>query len=189
VQKTVDGGKTWQKAMTRTVVSPITNAVIRSVGVDDAWVECIGDSGMSQTSYSLFHTSDGGAAWQTVIAKSTAGGGPAPGFPMNYSGGPDNGGSKPGDLYVVDPKTAFMGGYCPACDKANTIGWTKDGGKTWTKGAAQYPGFAGGLLAFADGEHGWWICTDNAEPSVMYVTSDGGKSWQKAHTFDKPKAS
>jgi photosystem II stability/assembly factor-like uncharacterized protein len=49
--------------MTRTTVAPLNGALIRSAGTDDAWIECIGDSGMTQTSYSLFHTTDGGKHW------------------------------------------------------------------------------------------------------------------------------
>ncbi|MEF3311750.1 YCF48-related protein [Paenibacillus sp. GYB004] len=183
VLRTTDGGQSWQSVMSRKTVAPLNGALIRSAGADDAWVECIGDSGMSQTSYSLFHTADGGKSWQTVIANSTAGGGPAPGFPIDHSSGPENTGSKPGALYVVDPKTAYMGGQCPACDKPNTIGWTTDGGKTWTNGETQLEGYGNQLLAIADATHGWWIISDSAGPSVMYTTADGGKSWSKVHTF------
>ncbi|MFP3381869.1 hypothetical protein SB767_36740, partial [Bacillus sp. SIMBA_069] len=62
--------------MSKKTVSPVNGVLIRSAGPQDAWIECIGDTGMTQTSYSLFHTADGGKSWQTVIAKSTAGAGP-----------------------------------------------------------------------------------------------------------------
>lgn len=185
VKRTTDGGGSWQNVMSRKTVAQLTGAIIRSAGADDAWVEWIGESGMTQTSYALFHTSDGGKTWQTVLANSTAGGGPAPGFPIDHSDGPKNSGNKPGALYVVDPNVAFMGGQCMACDKPNTIGWTTDGGKTWVNGEAEFAGYGQQLLAIADAKHGWWIVTDNTEPAVMYTTSDGGKSWQKAHTFEK----
>lgn len=186
VIRTTDGGKTWQSVMSKRTVAQLTGTLIRSAGANDAWVELIGESGMTQTSYSLFHTTDGGQSWQTVIANSTAGGGPAPSFPIDHSDGPENAGSKPGALYVVDPNVAFMGGQCPACDKPNTIGWTTDGGKTWTNGEAAFPGYGEQLLAIADAKHGWWICTDRVEAAVMYTTADSGKSWQTAHTFEKP---
>ncbi|WP_246067136.1 WD40/YVTN/BNR-like repeat-containing protein [Paenibacillus koleovorans] len=187
VHRTVDGGATWEKVLSRATSVPLTGAVIRSAGKGDAWVEAVGESGMSQTSYSLFHTTDGGKSWQPVLANSTAGGGPAPGFPMDYYGGPQNNGAKPGPLYVVDPQTAFLAGYCPACDKPNSIGWTKDAGKTWVNGKTEIGGFVGSLLAMADANKGWWIGTDLTEPSVMYTTADGGASWTKVFTFDKPK--
>jgi photosystem II stability/assembly factor-like uncharacterized protein len=184
VRRTTDGGKTWNEVMSRKLEGGLNGAVIRSAGTNDAWVECIGDSGMSQTSYSLFHTKDGGIHWQTVLANSTAGGGPAPGFPLNQTTGPVNRGSKPGPLYVVSTDVAYMGGECPACSNPNTIGKTTDGGKTWVNSEAVFPGDAGGLLAFADARHGWWICTNYKEPSVLYTTSDGGMHWVKVHTFN-----
>ncbi|CAG7644370.1 WD40/YVTN/BNR-like repeat-containing protein [Paenibacillus allorhizosphaerae] len=186
VQRTVDGGTTWKTVMSRESADSLTGAVIRSAGQDDAWVEWIGGSGMSQTSYSLFHTSDGGANWTTVIANSTAGAGPAPGFSLNENSGHKNDGSKPGALYVVSPKVAFMGGYCPACDNPNTVGWTTDGGKTWNNGKEQLPGYGGALLAISDAEHGWLISNDHEQPPVIYTTSDGGRHWVKVHTFDRP---
>jgi photosystem II stability/assembly factor-like uncharacterized protein len=186
VERTIDGGKSWSSVMTRTVVSPITGALIRSAGKDNAWVEWIGDSGMTQTSYSVFQTSDGGKTWRTVIANSTAGGGPAPGFAMDYNKGPSNQGAKPGPLYVVDPTVAFMGGQCLACDSPNTVGWTTDGGKTWKNGQQSFEGFDAELLAMADSEQGWLIVTDSVKPSVMYTTEDGAKHWKKVYTFAKP---
>lgn len=187
VKRTTDGGLTWNTVMSRKSAAALHGALIRSAGADDAWVECIGDSGMTQTSYSLFHTTDGGKHWQTVIANSTAGGGPAPGFPAGAGESPKHTGPKPGALYVVDPKTAFMGGQCLACDKPNTIGWTMDGGKTWVNGKQAFEGYGEQLLAIADNRYGWWICTDQMEPSVMYTTSDGGQTWVRRHVFDRPE--
>lgn len=74
-----------------------------------------------------------------------------------------------------------------ACDKPNTIGWTKDGGKTWVNGNQSFDGYGEELVAFADADHGWLICTDNTKPSEMYTTSDGGKHWRKTYTFERPK--
>jgi photosystem II stability/assembly factor-like uncharacterized protein len=187
IERTIDGGKTWNIVMSRKAESSLNGALIRSAGVNDAWVEWIGDSGMTQTSYSVFHTNDSGSHWQSVIANSTAGGGPAPGFPSNYTDGPANQGSSPGPLYVVDPKTAFMGGQCMACDKPNTVGWTLDGGKTWVNGKQTFPGFGAELLAMADTNQGWLICTDAVAASEMYTTSDGGVLWKKVYTFAAPK--
>lgn len=186
IERTVDSGKTWKTVLTRKTESEV-NAIIRSAGTNDAWVELIGDSGMTQTSYSVFHTNDGGSHWQTVIANSTAGGGPAPGFPSNYTDGPNNQGNSPGPLYVVDPKTAFMGGQCMACDKPNSVGWTHDGGKTWVNGKQTFEGFSAEFLAMADEKQGWLITTDTIKPSVLYTTSDGGLKWNKVYTFAIPK--
>jgi photosystem II stability/assembly factor-like uncharacterized protein len=189
IHRTTDGGKTWTTVYTRQSIVPTFNAIIRSAGKNDAWVELIGDSGMTQTSYSLFHTADGGKSWQPVVANSGAGSGPAPGFKMDEKTVPHNGGMAPGALYVVNTKIAFLGGQCHACDNPNTLGKTTDGGKTWTNLKPQYPGNSDQQIAAADADHVWWINTDIAEPSRMYVTADGGKHWTLTHTFDKPKAS
>lgn len=186
VDRTVDGGKTWKPVMTRKLESEL-NAIIRSAGMNDAWIELIGDSGMTQTSYSVFHTTDGGSHWQTVIANSTAGGGPAPGFPSSYTDGPNNKGNSPGPLYVVDPKTAFMGGQCMACDMPNSVGWTHDGGKSWVNGKQTFAGFSAELLAMANEQQGWLITTDSIKPSVLYSTANGGVKWDKVYTFAVPK--
>lgn len=186
-QRTQDGGQTWNKVMSRKTVATLTGVVIRSAGVNDAWIELIGESGMTQTSYSLFHTKDGGKNWQTVLANSTAGGGPAPGFPAGENTGPKNTGAKPGPLYVVSPDVAFMGGQCPSCDKPNSVGWTKDGGKTWVNGKETFTGYGELLLAMADVNQGWLLTNDNEQPSVMYTTDSGGVNWNKVHTFDAPK--
>ncbi|MGZ4161007.1 MAG: hypothetical protein ACXVNF_09475, partial [Neobacillus sp.] len=183
VKRTIDGGKSWETVLTKSLSSPLADAVIRSAGTNDAWIELIGGTGMTQTSYSIFHTTDGGTSWKTVIANSTAGGGPAPGFSQDYNKGPINKGSKPGPLYVVNPEVAFMGGSCPACDNPNSIGWTKDAGKTWVNSNVALEGYGEAYLAIADANHGWWITTENGKPSLMYTTSDGGSHWNQIHIF------
>jgi len=190
IMRTTDGGQTWRSAMSRGSTVSVTGTVIRSAGKNDAWVELIGDSGMSQTSYSLFHTEDGGKSWIPVLANNQAGSGPAPGYEAGQeTKAPHNTGSGPGTLYVVNPKVAFMGGQCMACDLANTMGKTTDGGKTWINLSAEFPGYGIQQLAAADAQHIWWINTDNSESSVMYISSDGGIHWTKVHTFAKPKQS
>jgi len=186
VRRTTDGGKSWTAVLEKASIVPPRDAIIRSAGKNDAWVELIGDSGMTQTSYSLLHTEDGGGHWQAALANSGAGSGPAPGFAMEEDKIPRNNGNSPGMLYVASPKVAFMGGQCQACDKPNTIGKTVDGGDTWVNLAGEYPGYGSQQIAAADAEHVWWINTDQAEPSTLHVTTDGGKSWKLVHTFDKP---
>ncbi len=67
------------------------------------------------------------------------------------------------------------------------MGKTIDGGKTWVNLPSKFPGFGTQQVAAADADHVWWINTDSTEPSVMYTSSDGGKHWNKVHTFDKPE--
>ncbi|MCC3374790.1 hypothetical protein [Cohnella sp. REN36] len=184
---TSDGGKTWIKTMTRAWDGEITGTTIRSTGKNDAWIQLNGGHGMTQQSYSLFHTSDGGQKWKTVVANGTAGGGPAPGFKANEKDLPTNAGNSPGTLYVASPSVAFLSGQCQACDKSNTMGHTTDGGGTWINGKDEFAGYGTPLVAAVDAKHVWWIVTDAAEASVMYASSDGGAHWTKAHTFEKPR--
>jgi uncharacterized protein YceK len=183
VKRTNDGGNSWETVMSKSLFSPLTGATIRSAGTNDAWIELIGGSGMNQTSYSVFHTIDGGQSWTTVIVNSTAGGGPAPGFSQGDNKEPINKGSKPGPLYVVNPQIAFMGGACPACEHPNSIGFTKDAGKTWVNSNVRLDGNGDTFLAISDANHGWWITTENEKPSVMYTTADGGLHWNLVHVF------
>jgi photosystem II stability/assembly factor-like uncharacterized protein len=74
-----------------------------------------------------------------------------------------------------------------ACDLPNTMGKTTDGGRSWINLPSKFPGYGTQLIAAADAEHLWWINTDNAEPSIMYTSTDGGEHWKVAHTFDKPQ--
>ncbi|WP_310830289.1 WD40/YVTN/BNR-like repeat-containing protein [Paenibacillus pedocola] len=182
-QRTTDGGVTWRTVLTRKTVS-LTGAVIRSTGPDDAWVECIGDSGMHQTAYSLFHTSDGGRHWLTVLNHGTAGAGPAPGFAVDEVNEiPANNGAAPGMLVVLSNEEAYMSGYCSPCDNANTVGWTRDGGKTWTDGEQSFPGYIPAKLAMADNQHGWFVTGSPDDPAVLYTTDNGGRDWKRAFTF------
>lgn len=183
---TTDGGRTWQTVLTRTTNAMVNGAVIRSAGVKDAWIELIGDSGMNQTAYSLWHTTDGGKQWRIVLNNATAGGGPAPGVNDEEKQAHKNEGTAPGMLYVVNSQAALMGGYCAPCDAPNTIGRTKDGGKSWNNGKQSFGGYKNQQIGMADAEQGWAIFSDSEQAPVMYVTRDGGTSWKKAHTFDKP---
>ena len=179
-----DGGKSWETVMSRVTEVEPTNAIIRSTGKNDAWIELVGDSGMSQTSYSLFHTEDGGKTWLPAIANNTAGAGPAPGFSMDDKANSEGTGSRPGQLYVVNPSTAFMGGDCPACDVPKTIMTTTDGGRSWTPSKQEFPGYGEGLIAATDAKHVWLLANDSEKSAVLYTSGDGGASWSKVHSFE-----
>ncbi|UQZ83155.1 Ycf48-like protein [Paenibacillus konkukensis] len=187
IQLTKDGGKTWKPVWTHATVSQVTGATIRSTESSDVWVLLVGETGMNQTSYTLLHSKDEGKSWKPVVANSTAGGGPAPGYKINEQAGPKGPGTKPGQLIVVNPQTAFLTGVCPPCSDmgAVTVGWTQDGGITWTNGEQQLPGVEA-EASFIDGKQGWIVIRGYDKPSVLYRTQDGGKKWDAVHTFGKP---
>ncbi|WP_127497257.1 WD40/YVTN/BNR-like repeat-containing protein [Paenibacillus glycanilyticus] len=185
---TGNGGKTWNTVMTRKTEDAPNNVIIRSTAANDAWIELIGGSGMSQTSYSLFHTANGGKTWLPAIVRNGAGSGPAPGFTMDDASVPKGmTSSAPGTLYVVNPQTAIMGGQCSACDKPNTIMKTTDGGKHWTISKSEFTGYGTQFIGASDASHIWFITTDASNAAVLNTSSDGGKTWHKAFTFKKPQ--
>jgi len=187
--RTTDGGQSWHVVMSRDSDAPLNGALIRSAGKDDAWVQLIGDSGMTQTSYSLFHLGKDGK-WLPVLAHDGAGSGPAPGYAIGEKPGvPKGSGTSPGALYVVDPQTAWMGGQCMACDDANTLGKTTDGGATWTELNDSWPGYGDQLLAATDADHVWLLTNDADAPARLYTSDDGGASWQNVYTFEANRQS
>lgn len=183
IMHTADSGRTWTSSLSRQLETDITATIIRSGGTGDAWVELVGDTGMTQTSYSLLHTADGGQTWRTVLNQSTAGGGPAPGVSAEEKAAGRNEGNAPGALYVVDSQTAYMGGVCMACDEPNSVGWTQDGGQSWSSGSQRLAGYGEQFLGFADASRGWLITNDAQAPSALYVTEDGGRTWTQATKF------
>lgn len=55
---TMNGGQKWTTVLSRTTEAPLNGVIIRSVERGNAWIELVGDTGMNQTSYSLWHTAD-----------------------------------------------------------------------------------------------------------------------------------
>ncbi|KEO81088.1 WD40/YVTN/BNR-like repeat-containing protein [Tumebacillus flagellatus] len=182
VQHTIDGGKTWTKVFTRTTMEPPVTASIQATNADDAWVTIIGGTGMTQTSYSVFHTADNGEHWNPVIAQSTAGGGTAPGYdtPNTSPSGPA---TKPGYVEAINSQTAVVSGFCAACGYGTiSTGNTLDGGKTWSNFKQSLPG-SGGQLSFVNQGQGWMIVSSYEKPPVLYYTENTGQTWTKEFVF------
>ena len=129
---------------------------------------------MSQSSYSVFHTTNG-SVWKPVLGVSTAGAGLAPGGAASAPRGP---GSSPGALAVVSDETAYMSGGCEACGNGTVqVYRTGNGGHSWSHGAVI---FGGGMsvgywsMSFPTANDGWLVTQ-----SALLHSTDGGRTWRE----------
>ena len=97
-------------------------------------------------------------------------------------------GFQPSDLALVSADEGWLAGVtcapggagpgvCPAA-----LLHTTDDGRSWTAAALPDPGTGGGLLSFADAEHGWFVpaatdCTMGGCWHAALATADGGRTW------------
>ncbi|MDT3429007.1 photosystem II stability/assembly factor-like uncharacterized protein [Paenibacillus forsythiae] len=175
VMKTVDGGTNWALKLKSAFSYPVGAEIYE--GGSQVWALLYGESGMSQTSYSLYASADGGGKWRRVIAQSTAGGGPAPGSGNEgLAKGPVSG--KPGNMQLAGGG-AFLLGYSPAGDQVG-VGRSYTGGKQW-RNLPGLPG-AGGVISFTGAKEGW-LAVRGLEQSSLYATHDGGSTWERKLFF------
>ena len=193
VVRTENGGRTWSVSFALRDWQPGTGDGGVDVGdrlaassAIDAWVLYSGGSGMNQTSYAVYHTSDGGKNWRAAVAVPTAGAGPAPGNPVHAPSGPEipgGMGSSPGPLAVLPGGTAYLVGECRACvDPTVDITKTVNGGVTWTQpllltGTNGLPTLSD--LSFPTAETGWMAVPRSYDSrGTILVTHDGGQRWK-----------
>ncbi|MFC6649030.1 hypothetical protein [Paenibacillus rhizoplanae] len=177
VMKTTDGGAAWKQVLKSSTSDPIYGQI--SANDSQVYALLYGDSGMSQTSYSLYGSSNSGGSWTRVIAQETAGGGPAPGSGAAVAKkGPASG--TPGNMVLIGKTTAFLAGYQPAAEEVG-VGLTKNNGRTWSNQKA-VPGFEG-VISFTDHNRGWLAARD-LNSSTLYVTKDAGATWTARFSFE-----
>jgi photosystem II stability/assembly factor-like uncharacterized protein len=175
VLRTTDGGASWTKVYTQA-------AAMRH---DYALVAFDPSHALVLTVDVQYAPSDAGATWHTSASPCTAG----VDFAAPYVG----------DSSVLPPDTAWI--FCGSHDAGagmapKAILKTTDGGATWKlQGAAGTysplsPGvaeltLAGGpaALQFLDPMHGWYAVAGFG--SVMFTTSDGGRTWQSIEAFSE----
>lgn len=175
IWKTVDAGKTWTAS--DTLVSPLPQSAKIRVGGATVWVQLLGGSGMSQTSYTvLSHVV--GQGWIVRAAKSTAGAGPAPDVTGSAPNAP---GLDPGPLLAVNSNTAYLAGEIPAAGLGTTAVWTTTNqGKTWAQEPEIYGlnGIPGPrALSFTSPHVGWLV--GGAGNTTVFRTVDGGATWRQ----------
>ncbi|AHV95043.1 WD40/YVTN/BNR-like repeat-containing protein [Paenibacillus sabinae] len=175
IRRTSDGGKSWSLQLKSAFSYPEFGDIYAKGS--QVWAVLYGGTGMSQTSYSLYASPDGGGSWRRVIAQSTAGGGPAPGSGGNpLPKGPVSG--KPGNMQLAGGG-AFLLGYSPAGEQVG-VGRSYTGGRQWTN-LPGIPGFDG-VISFAGAKEGW-LAVRGPEQSSLYATQDGGVTWKQKFSF------
>ena len=180
VMKTTDGGKSWSLSVKASFQDPVYGQIYASGS--QVWAVLYGGSGMSQTSYSLYASSNNGGDWKRVIAEETAGGGPAPGSGAALlKSGPASG--RPGNMQLIGNTAAFLVGYSPAGEKV-AVGRSYNGGRTWTNLPA-VPGYEG-EISFTSDKQGW-LAVGEFNSAALYYTPDGGKTWKKKLSFLNPE--
>jgi len=174
VMKTVDGGKHWSLKL-KVAADSNNGGEIYSNG-NQVWALLYGEAGMSQVSYSLYGSTDGGSHWNRVIAQDTAGGGPAQGSGKAISQkGPASPGGHPGNMQLIGDRTAFLVGGSPAGEVVS-VGRSYNGAQSWTNITPSIEGYDA-RISFADSKKGWLAVVNSSDKSAVYMTKDGGVSW------------
>ncbi len=149
-----------------------------------AYLQILGQAGMSQSSSSLFKTING-RTWQPILGVSTAGGGPAPGITArNIPVGP---GYDAGPFSVIDHNHLFVIGGMEATGMGEVaLATSTNGGHTW-KTYLPIEG-ANGIassqedLSFVNAKDGWLLLGAGYHPELLRTT-DGGQSWQRCGSY------
>ncbi|OKP75280.1 hypothetical protein A3842_20215 [Paenibacillus sp. P3E] len=176
VMKTSNGGSTWSLSLQSAFAYPESGRIYASG--DQVYALLYGGTGMSQTSYSLYASSNKGGSWKRVIAQDSAGGGPAPGSgAAQLRSGPASG--KPGNMQLIGSSAAFLVGFSPAGEKV-AVGRSYKGGKAWTNLPA-IPGYEG-MISFTGLKEGW-MAVRGQNTSSLYSTGDGGSTWKLKFVF------
>ena len=179
VMKTVDGGEHWSLKL-KVAGDSSHGGEIYSNG-NQVWALLYGDSGMSQVSYSLYGSTDGGSHWNHVIAQDTAGGGPAPGNGKAIAKkGPASPGGHPGNMQMIGNSTVFLAGGSPAGDVVS-VGRSYIGNKGWSNIIPSIQGYDA-KISFTDSKNGWLAVTSSSN-SAVHMTRDGGVSWNVKFSF------
>ncbi len=185
LEYTDNGGITWKPQLQLgNTGNPMSGAKLVAVSSENVWALLYGGVGMSQGSYSLFHTTNGGTTWNAVMSVSTADG-PGPGNPQHVPQGP---GSSPGPFSVVNGQSAYELGICEACGMGTaTLGGIINGG-TWTNQAQALKGVTGILraMAFPSVHDGWVVGSPQSGVTQILATTNGGQSWHPQFRYIMP---
>lgn len=183
--RTQDGGQTWQQS-----ALPFYLGQMTFVDAQHGWILVGRGVAAGSEAVDIYRTTDGGATWKLVSS-------------ANASNNPDDpnvlpfSGSKSG-MSFASATTGWVTGSEPAPDFIYLY-QTTDGGQTWQHQDLPLPSGVSNLLTyvyppfFADVQNGFlrvsFALDSGQAPNDLYVTHDGGKSWQSttllpASTYD-----
>jgi photosystem II stability/assembly factor-like uncharacterized protein len=171
LEKSVDGGRTWNERSIQVPQGEPWTATVRCAGID-AWVLVQDGGAAGHLPYALFHTAEGGPNATPVLQE--AGTRPL-GDVKDVIDASD---PYPGPLVAFSGVDALFVGWCPPCGNSVSLygagpGWTppveivKQGGSPLG-------------MTFIDRNHGWLLLMKGEPPSpkwTVMATSDGGKTW------------
>ncbi|MBV9230516.1 MAG: hypothetical protein JOZ18_14500 [Chloroflexi bacterium] len=178
ILKTVDGGLHWQTVKTLPAVSLTSAAAFRDKNY--AWVT-FHEARAAQGVFTMLLTTNGGASWQTVTIQDPTG--------VSMYDGIDR------PHFITTQEGWVTTGQAEGMHHSSmAIFHTTDGGLHWTMIANTSPQSQSGLpdggnktgISFKDSQAGWVTAEIPAIYAWLYMTSDGGKTWQQ-QTLPIPK--
>jgi photosystem II stability/assembly factor-like uncharacterized protein len=169
VLKTGDGGALWINA--GPPATPLKNPVADFMNMQNAWVAATLPKSTNPDAIQVLRTQDGGQHWSTSILTTNAASmlGEAPHFVNTQDG-----------WIEIAPDGIAAG------SESVEIFATTNGGQNWSLVANTLSGTSGlptgGLksgISFKDAFNGWATGVDYSFKPWLYVTHDGGHTWQK----------
>jgi hypothetical protein len=181
VYKSTDAGRTWQH-MGLDATGHIARIVIDPRDANSVYVCAIGQAFRTQRERGVFHTSDGGATWQHVLA-------------VDENTGCSDLAMDPGD-----PKTLYAGMWQLIIHRndlhsgglGSGVYVTRDAGTTWNKisghglPAADHPLGKTAVAVAASNPNRVYALVQDAPAPGLYRSSDRGATWQLVNQSHLP---
>jgi photosystem II stability/assembly factor-like uncharacterized protein len=194
IYHTKNAGKTWQRLQTLRLGRFVAIDHLQFVADVHGWLVVTRDVGMSQISFDIYRTADGGSHWNSILKEG----------PMY--GTPSHSGLLPWcdcqqTFNFVSPSVGWMGAC--SCDLASGLQFyrTADGGRSWRRYSLKMPrGYRfdataiGAPIFFSPRSAAlavFMLTSSSSGYFVEYHSADGGRTWSgsspiKASLYDDP---